>query len=89
MSLRDELERIAAALPFIEGSAVVRVADVVASKSTGYWERRGRERFRRELAEDGLDAALVAEVLATVDDALEPDDPPDLDAILEDLRRRG
>ena len=88
--LRDSLAEIAADLTFAEGCAVVRIADVLATKgadTASYWERKGRDRFHRELAADGLDAATVSEVLRTVDDALMPE--VSLDAILENLKRRG
>lgn len=91
MSLRDDLNRIAADLSYREGSAVMRVGTVLAAKADDagdYWRGFGRERFDRELLEDGLDTATVAEVIAVVDDTFTASDVS-LDAILEDLRRRG
>jgi len=89
--LRNQLADLAGALTFAEGCAVLRIADVLATKGAGaggYWERKGRDRFRRELAVDGLDAATVAEVVSVVDDAMAPE-AVSLDAILEELKRRG
>jgi hypothetical protein len=86
--LRAALERLAAGLDWHEGDRVMRIASALEGKAdpAGYWRYRGRQRFTRELAADGLDDPLVASVLEVVDELLSPE--VDLDAVLRDLTRR-
>lgn len=89
MSLRTALEALAADMSWADGRRIMRVAAVLESKKNApmYWRERGRQRFERELIEDGLDTTCVAGVLKIVDDVLAPA-VVDLDDILADLRRR-
>ena len=54
--------------------------------SAPYWRSRGRERFARELAEDGIPPDEAAALLARIERDLFP--PVSLDDILRDLKER-
>ncbi len=87
--LRAALDGIVPGLPYTP--PVARVLTVLLAKGASapaYWRDRGRGRFERELAEDGVPAALVGQVLDVVDVELDPD-AVDLDAILRELQRRN
>jgi hypothetical protein len=56
-------------------AAEERIRRVLAAKSTGaadYWLHRGKERFARELAEDGVPPDEIAALLERIDGELFP-----------------
>ena len=65
-----------------------RIRRVLASKNVGaadYWRTRGRERFARELVEDGLPPDEVAALLDRIERSLFH---VDLDVVLQALKER-
>jgi hypothetical protein len=74
--------------PDIE-AAEARIRRVLSSKNVGaadYWRSRGKERFARELAEDGVPPDEAATLLDRIDGELFP--PVDLDEVLRDVKNR-
>lgn len=70
-------------------AAEARIRRVLAAKNFGaadYWRLRGKERFSRELSEDGVPTDEAATLLATIDGELFP--TVDLDEVLRRLRER-
>jgi hypothetical protein len=65
-----------------------RIRRVLASKprSADYWRTRGRERFARELAEDGVRPNEAEAILDKFEAELFP--PVDLDDVLRNMKER-
>ena len=92
--LQHALEHLVGDLGYRDARAILRIASAIGSRvdRVDYWSARGRERFARELAADGVPPELIARALETVDEVLGERtirDDVSLDAILEDLRRRS
>jgi hypothetical protein len=93
-ALADALEALVTDLPHRDARAILRISSAIGPRVDGvdYWRARGRARFARELADDGVPTDLIERALVTVDEVLGSRVIPDdisLDAILEDLRRRS
>ena len=54
--LHDALERLVVDGPYRDARAILRISSAIGSRIDGvdYWGARGRERFVRELAADGV-----------------------------------
>ena len=68
--------------------AEARIRRILASKNVGaldYWSSKGKERFRRELGQDGASTSAVDALLARIDNDLFR---VDLGEILEAMRDR-
>lgn len=71
-------------------TAEARIRHVLRSKHVGaadYWRTRGKERFARELAEDGVPPDAVATFLDAIGRELFP--PVDLDDVLRGMKERA
>ncbi len=67
-----------------------RIRHVLRSKNVDavdYWRTRGKERFGRELAEDGVPPDEAASLIDAVDRELFP--PVDLDELLRGMKERA
>lgn len=70
-------------------AAEARIKHILSSKGVGgpaYWRMRGRERFKRELTEDGVSPDEASALIDAIDRELFP--PLDLNAVLQELRER-
>ena len=71
-------------------TAEARIRQVLRSKNIGapgYWQSRGKERFARELAADGVSANDAAVLLDLIDAELFP--TITLDQVLRDMKERA
>jgi hypothetical protein len=92
--LRAALERLVADVRHADARAILRISAAIAPRAdpATYWEERGKQRFARELTNDGVPPELIARALETVDEVLggtTVTDDVSLDQILADLRRRS
>jgi hypothetical protein len=69
-------------------AAEARIRRVLAAKNVGaadYWRTRGRVRFARELAQDGVPEGEAHELLATIEHEFFHAGDVDLDEVLRGL----
>jgi hypothetical protein len=80
------LDDLVSGWPHRDAEPVLRMARVLAAKGPGYWSAHGRDRFARELGDDGLPADRISAALTVGDEEL---GDVDLGRILADLKRRS
>lgn len=80
------LDDLVSTWPHQAAVSVLRLARIMEAKDVEYWETRGRGRFQRELAADGLSAEQIAQALSVADGEFSD---VDLDRVLRQLKARS